>query len=171
MSRLIVFGNRDFPNRKLVEDELKLHVERGTYRTIVHGACLSGADRYASDWVKAYKSPRPFMVPVVEEPHPADFAWLGPKAGPLRNEEMVKLGAAFALGFWDGLVRGTVGRGSRDMLGRLLEARIPVTVHPPDRRGMVMLPQDLKSPEEALARAEEFLSDRCAVNALLRAVV
>lgn len=98
---------------------------RATGRRLVvrHGACPTGADHYASEWVRLHQDHG-----VTEDPHPAD--WTGPchrecgrrhrrqsssgrsrcpAAGPRRNRGMVALGADVVLAFPVGASRGTRG--------------------------------------------------------------
>jgi len=58
---------------------------------IVHGACPTGADKMADDFAKYHD--------LSIDPHPADWNRLGRAAGPLRNAEMVALGADICLAF------------------------------------------------------------------------
>jgi hypothetical protein len=159
--RLIVFGSRDYGQRGLVEADLEEFVRSG-YRTIVHGACPTGADHYASEWVKRYVAPRALMVPVTEEPHPADWDALGKAAGPLRNQAVVDKGATYALGYWDGKVLGTRGRGSKDMLTRIVTDKIRCTMTPDipanQSAGARMLEARVyQSPQELVLAAMELL--------------
>jgi len=83
---------------------------------VVHGACPSGIDRHA---VAAAR-----FIGCAEEPHRADWAHFGKRAGPLRNQAMVDLGADLCLAFPRGESRGT-----RDCMRRAETAGIPVEVH------------------------------------------
>ncbi len=102
--RVLVTGSRDWPDDFTVDDTLtnveQQRGERGAAFVVVHGACPTGADAYASRWVEGW-----FGYPlaghpsyVTEEPHPADWS-RGRKAGPERNAAMVALGADLCLAF------------------------------------------------------------------------
>lgn len=119
--RVIVTGSRNLENRALVEDALQwvaFDTDPTELITVVHGACpYGGADVFASDWAE-------IAFNTEEEAHPADFAGLGPKAGPMRNQEMVDLGADICLAF------PTEGsRGTWDCVRRARAAGIPVEIH------------------------------------------
>lgn len=120
--RVIVTGSRDFTNGVIIEDSLSFL--RATYGAIgvrlvvVHGDCPTGADWYARNWAerRAHVS-----LPVIHEPHPADWKTHGKAAGPIRNEEMASLGADVCLAFPLGESRGT-----RDMINRARNRGIEV---------------------------------------------
>lgn len=80
---------------------------------VVHGACPRGADAIAAAWCEVQG------VPV--EPHPADWAGLGRRAGPVRNAAMVEAGASVCLAF----IRGG-SRGASHTAGLAEAAGIPV---------------------------------------------
>lgn len=83
--------------------------------TIVHGGCPSGADAFAAIWARSYGA-------TVEVFH-ADWAGHGRRAGPLRNERMIKAGADIVLAF---PLPG--GRGTQHTIRLAREAGIPVKV-------------------------------------------
>lgn len=88
--RVLVTGSRDWTNRLLVYTVLKqVSDAHPDGLVVVHGACPTGADWMAHQWV-AYTAP---WAPVTEEPHPADWDGLGRAAGMIRNGVMVSLGA------------------------------------------------------------------------------
>lgn len=101
--RVLVTGSRDWADEDLIRHQLTrtwLTVE-GSF-VVVHGACPTGADWMASDWVANMLEAE--MGDVREEAHPAkdhpteDFGpW--PGAGPRRNAHMVRLGADACLAF------------------------------------------------------------------------
>jgi hypothetical protein len=99
--RVIVTGSREWPSRAAVWEALagvlNENVEDGETITVVHGAAR-GADRFAAEWCHLPDEPG-YHVTVVEEPHPADWARYGKAAGPMRNREMVDLGADLVLAF------------------------------------------------------------------------
>jgi hypothetical protein len=107
--RVLVTGSRDWAEPTVVERELDLAyfpllskgnggsgpVEREF--VVVHGACPTGADRHAAEWVRMLDEGDP-ALPVIPEPHPADWS-RGRGAGPERNLAMVRLGADLCLAF------------------------------------------------------------------------
>lgn len=120
--RIIFTGCRDWTDRWAIERVLiGLKSTWKNRRTdeivIVHGACPTGADAIAAEEAKLHG----FTI----EPHPADWAKHGKAAGPIRNGEMVKLGAARAYAFWDGKSRGTY-----DMIRQCTTAGISLHIHP-----------------------------------------
>lgn len=101
--RVLVTGSRDWIDDCSVEDVLS-EVESarrtpGAPFVVVHGACPTGADLYASRWVAEWRGyPGEGREYVTEEPHPADWS-RGRRAGPERNAYMVSLGADLCLAF------------------------------------------------------------------------
>lgn len=91
-SRILVTGSRDWNNYDTINFALGTAWGQLNGPTIlVHGACPTGADTIAEEiWIGQ-------GLPV--EPHPADWDKHGKKAGFLRNQEMVDLGAAICLAF------------------------------------------------------------------------
>lgn len=85
---------------------------------VVHGDCPTGADRYASEWCR---EARFNGLHVIEEAHPADWGKHGKAAGPIRNQQMVDLGADVVLAFPLGESRGT-----RHCMAAAEKAGIPV---------------------------------------------
>lgn len=85
-------GSRTWSDAATVRRVLEALVDpyRRLESTVVHGACRSGVDAMAGAWA------REKGVPVEE--HPADWA-AGRRAGPLRNQAMVDLGADLVLAF------------------------------------------------------------------------
>jgi SLOG family YspA-like protein len=104
--RVLVTGSRDWEDREAVDNALStlMLTEAGMHDvTVVHGACGTGADRFASDWVRDAER---FDNGVFQEPHPADWQQHGRSAGPRRNAEMVALGADVCLAFIRNSSRG-----------------------------------------------------------------
>lgn len=122
--RVLVTGSRSWEGEELIRHQLTrvwLTVE-GPF-VVVHGACPTGADDIASDWVANMLEAE--MGAVSEEAHPADWdhctdacpqghrkpkrrgdtahpgvcADYCPTAGPRRNRELVALGADLCLAF------------------------------------------------------------------------
>lgn len=89
--RVIVTGSRDYWDRHAVWDALdKLYEEYG-HIELVHGGCPTGADAAADDWARFRK--------VTPEVFRAKWDLYGRRAGPIRNEQMVKAGADRVLAF------------------------------------------------------------------------
>lgn len=109
--RLLVTGSRDWTDRDAINDALwDWLIENGfTAKTskglpkpiLVVGACKTGADLIAEELWRSWGYP--------VERHPADWDRLGRSAGPERNKEMVRSGAAGCLAFPKGLSYGTRG--------------------------------------------------------------
>lgn len=79
---------------------------------IVHGKCpYGGVDLWAEEWAKDRQQHW--------EQHPADFDKHGKAGGPIRNSEMVALGADLCIGF-----PGPKSRGTWDCLQKATDAGI-----------------------------------------------
>lgn len=106
MRRVLVTGSRDWEDEVAVFDALteQLNEDFEHHIVVVHGHCPTGADAIADKFCKANEGNRFCTVDV--ERHPADWS-LGKKAGPLRNQEMVDLGADICLAFMLPGSRGT----------------------------------------------------------------
>jgi hypothetical protein len=94
--RILVTGSRDWTNGKMIQTALlRAMLEHGARTraevTVVHGACPSGADAIADSMAKA--------MGIQVERYPADWERYGRRAGFIRNDEMVKLGADVCLAF------------------------------------------------------------------------
>lgn len=92
--RILITGSRDWPNAATVWQALadvvrELPADREA--VLVSGACPTGADQMAHEWARGYGA--------VIEAHPALWQWHGRAAGPIRNREMVQLGADLCLAF------------------------------------------------------------------------
>lgn len=95
MYRVLVTGSRRWTDTAKVYSALfDTVVVVDSDVTVVHGGCPTGADAIAEDIVNAW----PALV--VTEVHPADWS-KGKRAGPIRNKEMVALGADVCLAFID----------------------------------------------------------------------
>ncbi|MGC0251228.1 DUF2493 domain-containing protein [Pseudactinotalea sp. Z1748] len=99
--RILVTGSRTWTDAQVVEQALDevLATAEGAEVVLVHGACPTGADYFADLHV------RRLGLPV--EAHPADWRAHGRAAGPIRNAQMVDLGADIVLSFPLGTSRGT----------------------------------------------------------------
>jgi hypothetical protein len=125
--RILVTGSRRWPDADLVNKVLsnyRLTAGVGEPVTIVHGHCPTGADAMADLWTVSAHSVDPDVA--LPERHPAEWDVYGKAAGPLRNQEMVDLGADLCLGF---LMPDS--RGTRDCIQRARDAGIAVVVHTP----------------------------------------
>ena len=114
--RVIVAGCRTWTDGGIVAQKLHAIISRKGPITVVHGACPTGADYYASRFAIGCSS-------ATEERHAADWGNRGAKAGPERNERMAAAGADLLLAFWDGQSPGTL-----DMIRRAVAHCIPVQI-------------------------------------------
>lgn len=112
MRRVIVCGGRDFADRELIARTLyqALDVRSTDQTVVVHGAAR-GADRLAAEIAENWG--------LATEAHPADWKAHGKGAGPVRNEEMARLGADLCIAF-------PGGAGTADMVRRAEAHGIPV---------------------------------------------
>jgi hypothetical protein len=99
--RVLVTGSRDWTDRAAVDDALTAlaAVTAGFFEQtfiVVHGACPRGADQIADDWAQYMASRNPLIQ---VEQHPANWQLNGKRAGFLRNELMVNLGADACFAF------------------------------------------------------------------------
>lgn len=129
--RVLVTGSRDWDDVDKIRQQLTLVWLRhsGPF-VVVHGACPTGADVIASDWVANMLEAE--MGAVSEEAHPADWDHCTdacpqghrksklpgdavhpgvcpdycPAAGPRRNRELIRRGADVCLAFIKGDSRG-----------------------------------------------------------------
>lgn len=125
MYRVLVTGGRDHPEAEVIWVPLWTLVHKHQSMVLVHGACPTGADLYAHEWVqlpgqswnrreRAHEKGLDRLV--IEEAHPADWERYGKSAGPRRNEEMVRADADICLAFptpksngtWDCVARAWV---------------------------------------------------------------
>lgn len=100
MYRILITGSRDWDDRFSIARAMLDAADDATGEVIiVHGLCPTGADAIADDFAE-------FMNWKIET-HPADWIKHGKAAGPIRNQEMVKLGADICLAFPKGESKGT----------------------------------------------------------------
>lgn len=95
-ARILVTGSRTWTDKQQIADVLlecwhDALQDGASGILVVHGAWPRGADAIADRWCTANDVPA--------EPHPADWAGLGKRAGFIRNQAMVDLGAAICLAF------------------------------------------------------------------------
>lgn len=112
--RVLVTGSRNWTNEAAVYSALTELIRTSNRITVVHGACPTGADAIAHHWATSVPG-------ATAEPHPAEWDRHGKAAGPIRNQQMVDLGADVCLAFLLGESRGT-----RDCMRRAEAAGIPV---------------------------------------------
>ena len=97
--RILITGSRDWNSIadvfRLIETMIQIYNPPEV--TIVHGAAPAGADHMAHQWVEVASEIMPYTIN--EEAHPASWKEFGKAAGPIRNREMVDLGADLCLAF------------------------------------------------------------------------
>lgn len=96
--RVLVTGSRDWTDEQRIGKSLTALLAAtfvGDSFTLVHGDCPTGADAIAHAWAEWHRGSTPIQI----EPHRADWRKHGPAAGPIRNREMVRLGADACLAF------------------------------------------------------------------------
>ena len=127
--RVLVTGSRTWSRSVFIWTrlyELAIHAysefDTGQTLTVVHGDCSKGADRHARTWIQYQENKLWEPVTIIEEPHPADWK-LGRRAGPIRNQHMVDLGADLCLAF---MMPGS--RGTADCVARARAAGIETRV-------------------------------------------
>lgn len=96
--RILVTGSRRWPRPGVVWTALDTAAAQHPGRpvTVVHGQCRTGADAHAAVWAGRA---RDAGWDVTEEPHAANWAEHGRRAGPVRNRQMVEAGADLVLAF------------------------------------------------------------------------
>lgn len=110
--RVLVCGGRDFADYDLLKTTLSaLQITRGRFALVIHGAAR-GADRMAGTYAERHD------IPCHE--YPADWQAHGKAAGPLRNQQMLKLGKP------DLVVAFAGGRGTADMVQQARAANVEV---------------------------------------------
>lgn len=114
--RILVTGSRKWTNKKYLAKKLIEAMESHYPNVvIVHGGCPRGADMFAEAFARYNNIPT--------EIHPANWKKHGPKAGILRNQEMVDAGADLCIGFITGESPGT-----RHCIKAAQKAGIPTTI-------------------------------------------
>lgn len=96
--RILITGSRHYAHKYLVKKAIRACIEQNEPAVVVHGGA-SGADALAGECAKE--------LGLEVEVHPADWKRYGKRAGPLRNEQMVKLGADICLAFPSASSKGT----------------------------------------------------------------
>ena len=109
--RVLVCGGRDFSDKALLENTLRLwHRVRGV-DTIIEGNA-HGADRMAGYWARKNR--------ITNLKFPADWEAHGKAAGAIRNQQMLDEGKP------DLVIAFPGGRGTADMVKRARKAGIEV---------------------------------------------
>lgn len=104
--RVLVTGSRTWKDRKRLCDALEWTLHEHNSIVVIHGHNPDGADAMAHEWATGMANS--LFVDVSVDPHPADWNKHGKAAGPIRNAEMVKLGADVCLAFLTPGCKGTV---------------------------------------------------------------
>lgn len=102
MTRILITGSRDWSNRETIAKALGVALvtsKADGIPTLVLGACPSGADAIAEEVWEDWG--------LQVERHPADWKRHGKAAGPIRNQQMVDLGADLCIAFRKDFSRGT----------------------------------------------------------------
>lgn len=100
MYRILITGSRDWTDEKAIFNAITEEVfgKDVTQITLIHGAAR-GADSIADKVARFYN--------LHVEVYPADWQAHGKAAGPIRNQQMIDLGADVCLAFPKGESRGT----------------------------------------------------------------
>lgn len=118
--RILVTGSRKWVDQAIawsaIEEAIPGELGPDERIVIVHGGA-QGADSMAGAWVEHVNEPAIAIV----ECHPANWKDLGKRAGIIRNEHMVNLGADLCLAF----IRGN-SRGASHCAGLAASREIPV---------------------------------------------
>lgn len=131
-SRLLTTGSRRHPRPDLVKRVFDITYTRFAPYILVHGNCPS--PKWVFDPVLEIPKIIPESVDMVAEkwanlhgiqtePHSADWNQFGLRAGPMRNQEMINLGAEVVFAFPAGKSIGT-----RGCIKMAQKANIPVWV-------------------------------------------
>lgn len=99
---VLVTGSRDWTRQDIIFNALQEHLGDHVLGIVRHGGCPTGADKMADNWVALQPGIAVDLVP-------ANWHGLGRRAGPIRNKQMVNLGADICLAFPLGESRGTRG--------------------------------------------------------------
>jgi len=108
---ILVTGGRDFRDKGKLNAVLCGLDRHYGFTTLIHGGA-SGADTLAGMWAKEWG-----LTVLV---YLADWAKHGPKAGPIRNQDMLERGKP------DLVIAFPGGRGTADMVRRAKAAGVPV---------------------------------------------
>lgn len=78
---IVISGGRHWTDKEFVWRHMDLQRKRLGFRTVIHGDCPTGVDRFVRLWCRARH--------VMQRPYPADWDNLGDAAGTLRNQQMI----------------------------------------------------------------------------------
>lgn len=78
---IVITGGRDWKDKTFVWRHMDEQREKLGFRTVVHGDCRTGVDRFVKLWCRDRR--------VMQRPYPADWDNLGEAAGFIRNQEMI----------------------------------------------------------------------------------
>lgn len=112
--RVLVTGSRDWRDSWTVEGALYEHMVQGDI--LVHGACPTGADKFASAYWKLQGG--------VVDAWPADWRAYGRAAGPMRNMAMIDTEPDLVLAF---ILNGSPG--ATGCLDLAIQAGLPRVVY------------------------------------------
>jgi hypothetical protein len=122
-SRVLICGDRHYKNFQAILETIQTLRELSYGLAVIEGECpYGGADLIA-------KHATLMLTAAGEQgysllPFPANFKELGPKAGPIRNSQMLSEGRPhLVLAFHDQLDNS---RGTRDMVLKALKKKVPV---------------------------------------------
>ena len=118
MTRVIITGDRNWYPIKLARQIVARLQARYNDLIIVHGDCRTRKGSVDMAFDKAARD-----AGLTPEAIPADWDNLKLAAGPIRNGEMVKLGAKFAIAIHKSL---SWSKGTKDCVKQLRAAKIPV---------------------------------------------
>ena len=128
--RVLITGGRDWTVSEVIRRALE---ELSVGTVIVHGA-QRGADTIADGWAHKIKG-------LISERHPAEWRKYGKKAGPIRNQKMVDLGADLCLAF-----PMPASIGTWDCIQRANAALVPVDIWFPDGLVRRLDPEQIPAP-------------------------
>jgi len=115
--RVIIAGSRDFTDYDFLCQVMEEFINNSLLPvTEIISGRQKGADLLGECWAKERN--------IHIEPFPADWKKYGKSAGPIRNKQMAEYGDYLIL-FWDGKIRGNIGKGSRNMLNTMIEFKKP----------------------------------------------
>jgi len=115
MRKVAVAGGRYLSDWQLVWQVLSVAHQTNPINLLVHGACASGADRWARRWADFYQ------VEHTGQTYEANWNLSGRAAGPIRNHFMLKTEAPNELFSFPG------GPGTRDCTDKAIRMGISVT--------------------------------------------
>lgn len=122
---VLIFGSRNWPDRPFIWNVLSMLLDTHGDLIVFHGACPTGADNHAEEWVKSVSSRSASKCLRFTAHWEAE----GRSAGPLRNRRMAwafkQAGGTIALAF---RVGGTASRGTASCLRECCRIGIKPTI-------------------------------------------